>query len=107
MPVAKRALIVLLSAMGNMSFRMIGRILGVSNVTVYKTVRAEAEKVPEPIIPADVEVVNLDEMWHFLKKRLQSCGFGEHMMLSLGEPWAGCVVAVMMKPAKNLSTKSG
>jgi transposase len=98
---AKKALALLLYGMGNMSFRMIARVLGASHVAVYKWVRAEAEKLPEPEIPATVEIVNLDEMWHFVKKRLRNSGFGARMTLSVGELWPGCVVAVMMKPVKN------
>src|ERR1700712_4089599 len=54
---------------GHMSFGMIGRILGVSDVSVLRWVRAEAEALPEPAVPADVKVLILDEMWHFVKKR--------------------------------------
>src|SRR3954470_8569252 len=47
-PAAMKAMAVLLSAMGNMSFGMIGRILGVSDVSVLRWVRAEAQALPEP-----------------------------------------------------------
>ena len=43
-----KAMAVLLYAMGNMSFGMIGRILGVSDVSILRWVRAEAEALPEP-----------------------------------------------------------
>ena len=64
-PVALKALATLLYAMGNMSFCGIGRLLGVSDVAVLKWLRAEAEALPEPDMPADVEIVMLDEMQHF------------------------------------------
>ena len=38
------------------------------------------------------------EMWHFLKKRLASSGFGGRMTLSLAAPSPGCRVAVMTPP---------
>jgi len=63
-----KAMAVLLYAMGNMSFGMIGRILGVSDVSILRWVRAEAEALPEPAVPADVKVLVIDEMWHFVKK---------------------------------------
>src|SRR3954452_13028016 len=68
-PAATKAMAVLLYAMGNMSFGMIGRILGVSDVSVLRWVRAEAEALPEPDVPADVKVLVIDEMWHFVKKK--------------------------------------
>ncbi len=87
-PPAMKALALLLYAMGNVSFGSIARILGVSDVAVLNWVRDEARKLPEPSTKAEVVVVTLDEMWHFVKKRLRNCGFGEPMTLLLGEPFA-------------------
>lgn len=101
-----KALAVLLYAMGNVSFGSIGRLLGVSDVAVLNWVRDEARKLPEPSTKGEVVVVTLDEMWHFVKKRLQNYGFGEPMTLLLGEPSPGFLVAVMTPLAKNSSTKS-
>ena len=69
-----KALAVLLYGMGNMSFNGIGRLLGVSDVAVLKWVRAEAVTLPEPEVPATVVTVEVDEMWHFLKKICQALG---------------------------------
>lgn len=55
-----------------MSFLAIARILGVSDVAVLKWVRAEAQGLPEPEIPADVATVSWDEMWHFLEKNTKT-----------------------------------
>ena len=105
-PPAMKALALLLYAMGNVSFGSIARILGVSDVAVLNWVRDEARKLPEPSTKAEVVVVTLDEMWHFVKKRLRNCGFGEPMTLLLGEPSPGFLVAVMTPHAKSSSTKS-
>ena len=105
-PPAMKALALLLYAMGNMSFGSIARILGVSDVAVLNWVRAEARKLPEPTVAADQVVITLDEMWHFLQKKLANSGFGERMTLSLGEPLPGFLVAVMTPLAKSSSTKS-
>src|ERR1700744_4279543 len=45
---AKKVLALLLYGMGNMSFRMIGRLLDVSHVSVYEWIRDEAAKLPAP-----------------------------------------------------------
>ena len=105
-PPAMKALALLLYAMGNVSFGSIARILGVSDVAVLNWVRDEARKLPEPSTKAEVVVVTLDEMWHFVKKRLRNCGFGEPMTLLLGEPSPGFLVAVMTPHAKSSSPKS-
>ncbi len=64
---AMKALAVLLYGMGGMSFSMIGRVLGVSDVAVLKWVRAEAAALPEPKVPVAAVTVEIDEMWHFIK----------------------------------------
>lgn len=106
-PAALKALATLLYAMGNMSFCSIARLLGVSDVAVLQWIRKEAEALPVPKMPADVAVVMLDEMHHFLKKRQKNSGFGERMILSSGERCPGFWVGVMMQPAKHFSTKAG
>jgi transposase-like protein len=106
-PPQMKALAVLLYTMGNMSFGSIARLLGVSDVAVLKWVRAAARQLPEPSMTAETVMITLDEMWHFLKKRLASSGFGGPMTLSLGEPSPGCGVAVMTKPVSSSSIKLG
>ena len=96
---AMKALAVLLYGMGNMSFNGIGRLLGVSDVAVLKWVRAEAVTLPEPEVPAAMVAVEVDEMWHYLKKSLPSSGFGGPTTLIAGVPWPGFWVGVMMRPA--------
>ena len=94
-----KALAVLLYGMGGMGFSAIGRLLGVSDVAVLKWVRAEAAALPEPEVSAAVVTVEVDEMWHFLKKSLPSCGSGAPMTWISGAPWPGFWVSVMMQPA--------
>jgi transposase-like protein len=103
---AKKALALLLYGMGNMSFRMIGRLLGVSHVSAYEWIKSEAAKLPQPEVPTDLELVNLDEMWHFLKKRAKSSGSSGRLILLSGAFYPGCWGAVMLQPAKNFSLKS-
>ncbi|MGH9439112.1 MAG: hypothetical protein ACRD22_14740 [Terriglobia bacterium] len=67
-PAAMTTLALLLYGMGNAGYRMIARLLGVSHVSVYRWVCAEAAKLPEPEITGETVIVTLDEMWHFLKK---------------------------------------
>ena len=105
-PPEMKSLALLLYAMGNMSFCSIARILGVSDVAVLNWVRDAGRQLPEPSTAAEAVIITLDELWHFLKKRLVNCGFGERMTLSLGEPSPGCLVAVMTRPVKSFSTKS-
>ena len=104
-PEAMKALAVLLYAMGNANFSMIGRLLGVSDVTVMRWVRHKAESLPEPAISGKAVILSLDEMWHFLKKNSRSSGYGGPMMLWSGEPWPGFWVNVITPPVKSSSRK--
>ena len=99
-PPEMKALALMLYAMGNMSFCSIARILGVSDVAVLNWVRDEARQLPEPSVAAETVIITLDEMWHFLKKRLASSGFGARMTLSLAVPSPGCLVAVLTSPVR-------
>lgn len=101
-----KALTVLLYGMGNMSYRMIARPLGTSHVSVYEWISAETKRLPEPEMPADVALVNVDKVWHFLKKRAKNFGSSEPLILLSGEFFPGCSGIVMMQPSKNFSTKS-
>ena len=105
-PPAMKALALLLYAMGIVSFCSFARILGVSDVAVLNWVRDAARRLPQPSTKADVVVVTLDEMCHYVKKRAQNCGFGGPMTLLLGEPSPGFLVAVMTPHAKSSSTRS-
>lgn len=77
---------VLLYAMGNMSSGMIARLFGVSEVADFKWIRKEAAALPEPVTPADVEIVQLDEMWHFVDGKKTNAGSGRLSIRSTGEP---------------------
>src|SRR3954449_897729 len=70
-PEAMKALAVLLYAMGNASQGMIAKLSGVSHVTVYRWLRAAGEAAPEPAGGPSSEVVQIDEMWHFVNGKKQ------------------------------------
>ena len=92
-PPAMKALAVLLYALGNVSQGMIGKLLGVSHVAVYKWVRAAGEGTPAPSATPSSGIVQIDEIWHFVdgKKQglalagLRPCGTANP---GLGAGWA-------------------
>jgi insertion element IS1 protein InsB len=70
-PAAMKFQAVLMYGKSNASFRMIGKLFGVSATAVMKWVRTFASHLPEPSVPAkgkDV-VILLDEMHHFIGKK--------------------------------------
>jgi len=65
-------------------FRGSGRILGVSNVTILNWIRDFGKSVKEYVLnnmPNDIreiEVVEMDEMWHFTVKKTKTLGLDRH-----------------------------
>ena len=72
-----------------MGFRSIGRVLKVNNVTVLNWIRTLGSSVKTYVqahMPEDirhVDVIEMDEMWHFTKKKNGSFGSG---LLSIDIP---------------------
>lgn len=62
-----------------LSMRAIGRLLKVSAPGVLAWIRQAGKTLAQKPIPSGSEVVELelDEMWHFLEKKVTSYGFGK------------------------------
>jgi transposase len=73
---AKKALAVLLVCLG-LSFRASGLVVKVGRSTVLRWFRTFAETLQLPAIAGNLDVVELDEMWHFLQKKKTSSGSGK------------------------------
>src|ERR1700753_842608 len=78
--------------------RAIGRILGVSNVAVLNWIRQAAEALPEPKNPAKVDILELDEVWHFVKKRAENYGCGLLLTVTKNESLTSNSAVVVFKP---------
>ena len=65
-----------------MGFRAIGRVLKVSNVSVLRWIRSAGEHVKAyvnlnlPNNVHDIDVIEMDEMWHFTVKKNENYGSG-------------------------------
>ena len=92
-----KALAVLLHGMGKCSFRMLGKILGVSAVSIYKWVRKTAEDLPEPVVDSSVTEMELDEMWHFVQSKKTNSGYGKRWIVAHGDVSPGLSVVVMLQ----------
>ena len=78
----KRLLALSLYASG-LSMNRIAQFFGVSAVAVMKWIRALSEKLCPKIVPTEERalVMEVDEFWHYLKKRKQSCGSSKPMIV--------------------------
>jgi len=97
----KKALAIMLYGLGRCSFRMIGRILNVSYVSVLKWIKSMTNSIPEPEVSENVIDVEFDEMWHFLKKSLKNYGLSERYVVLQKELLDGLQVVVIIKHSIN------
>jgi len=67
---------ILLYTLG-LSFNAIARIYGVATSTVMRWVRVFAEKTYEKPEPGQVVIIELDEMWHYLRSKKTNSGYGK------------------------------
>jgi transposase len=79
-PQAMKDLAVLLSVMFSASFKSIGRLLGVSDVAVYKWVKKYAESLERPEVSTACNTIIIDEMWHFVNGKKTRFGSGRPMI---------------------------
>jgi len=95
-----------------MGFRGIGRVLHVNNVTVLNWIRQFGTSLKDYVqvqMPSDIrhiDIIEMDEMWHFTKKKNGNCGSGlpskaTHTKSS-DLQWA----VVVKKPSKTFYDKS-
>ncbi len=69
----RNALTLYLEGLG---FRSIGRLLGVSNVTVMNWIKSFGEKIDELRNNSDIEIVEIDELHTFIGSKKSINGFG-------------------------------
>jgi transposase len=74
-PASEKATAVLLYTLG-LSLNSIARMFKVSTPAVLRWVRLFAEKVYEKPEPGHAVVVELDEMWHYLRSKKTNSGYG-------------------------------
>ena len=95
-PVATKALTVLLYSHG-FSLNTTARFVDVSTVTVLRWVRQFArEHYAKPIPNGTKVVIEVDEMWHFLKKNSILSGSGRRCAVLQGDYWTGKSVIVVL-----------
>ena len=86
-PRGKNPLIKLLAVLlylSGMSMNSIGFLLKVSTPTVLYWIRNFAYENIEGIKPEKIAVVELDEMWHYIKEKKPSCGYGKQEYREVG-----------------------
>jgi transposase len=97
MPMQIKVMAVLLYVSG-LSMNRTAKLLGVSTPSVMTWIEQFAkEHAPKPAPESRAVVIELDEMWHYLKKRPTSCGSGK-LGIVLQADWLIGNAAVAIEP---------
>jgi transposase-like protein len=99
----KRALAVIMYSLGKASLGFIGKLLGVHKTTVLKWIKKEGELLKDPEISSEITEIEIDEMWHFLKKSQKRNGSSKPWIVIPNEQLPGLQVVVMLKQSKNFT----
>jgi transposase len=99
-PVKDKVLAVILHLSG-MSMNAIAPIIGVSTQSVMRWIKVYGDQTPMPSVGGGPVEVEIDEMHHFLLKKMKNSGSGKCWIIELGPSWAGFVAIVIRQPDKN------
>jgi transposase-like protein len=102
---AKKALVALLYTLGKGSHRMLGKIFGVSNGTIGNWTAEAADGLPEIAVPDDIVSMEFDEMWHYIGKKNESCGYSRQLTAAQVEWLRGCWASATRKPSSGSMPK--
>ena len=84
-----------------LGFSSTGRVVGVSDVTVLNWVRSAGEKIKETLLAQTpptidgMDIIEIDEMWHYTQKNSASFGYGLLCLApsDASSPWKWALVA--------------
>ena len=105
--VVKKALAVILYALGKASFTMLGKIFGHSPSLLYRWIVEEAALLPEPVVSGDIKEMEFDEMWHFIGSKKTKSGSSRRWIVAQGELLPGWSAVVMLQRSDVSTTRSG
>ena len=95
---SEKALAILLYTLG-LSMNAVARLLKVSTPAVLRWVRNFAEKTYEKPEPGEAVIVELDEMWHYLRSKKTNSGFGKLIVEIPVSSLIGNAGVVIRKPS--------
>ncbi|MGH9402834.1 MAG: IS1/IS1595 family N-terminal zinc-binding domain-containing protein [Terriglobia bacterium] len=101
----KRAFAVILYSLGKSSYGFIAKLFGVTPPAVQKWLKREAAGLGEPEIPATIQEMEFDEMWHFIGSKKTKFGSSRRWIVLHGELLPGLSAIVMLQPSNGSTTK--
>lgn len=93
----EKALCVLCYSMGKVSMRFLADLLDVSVRTIYLWLQEAAQNIANPVVDSRIQEVEIDEMWHFIEKKLKNYGSSKPWIVVQGERSPGSPVVVILQ----------
>ncbi|MDR3108392.1 MAG: hypothetical protein LBU65_01715 [Planctomycetaceae bacterium] len=66
--IGTKALCVVLYSLAKASYSMLGKVFDHNRSLIYRWIREAGLTTPEPEISENIQEIEFDEMWHFIKK---------------------------------------
>ena len=98
-PANEKAMAITLYTLG-LSMRAIAKIFNLSPTAVLKWIKAFAKEHYEKAAPGDAILVEIDEMWNYLKSKKTNSGFGKHIDAKLESLLTGNAGGETRKPSR-------
>ena len=102
---AKKALCILLYAMGQGSYRTIGRILNTDQSLVYRWIRKFGENLPKPEALGEITQMEFDEIGPFIQSKKTDFGSSKLLTVAHGQLWPGFSATVILQPLNDSTIK--
>ena len=103
--IAKKAMCVILYSLGKASYRMLAKIFNTHPSLIYRWIMEAGCSLPEPDVSGDIQHMEFDEMWHFIKSKKTSCGSSKPLTVAAGELWPGYSAIVILQPSGDFTKK--
>ena len=99
----EKAVCFLLYALGKASMRFLADLFKVSVRTIYVWLKGIADSISVPAVSAGTQEIEIDEMWHYLRKKLESSGYSRHMTVLVERLSPGLQVVVILQQCEDFT----
>ena len=77
---ARKAIVVVMYSQCKVSIRGIAKFLNIDPTIVYRWIKEIGKNMPDPIVCDKIMEIEIDEMWHFVKKKAIKPGYLKHLI---------------------------
>ena len=72
---ARKSIAIVMYSQCKVSIRAIAKFLNINHSIVYRWIKEVGKIMPEPVVSDKIREIEIDEMWHFVKKKTIKPGY--------------------------------